>query len=358
MRLGTFHKKKKYYLNKVKLNFLSIFNFGKNKLKPDTKLIRSCLLIHDNQKFGDLIVMSSLYREFCQRGIEISILTTASGREFLESNNNIHQFFIKKSDSLKDTLAVCKKLREKKFDIVLDLFETMPSFSHSLILASCQRSYILGFDSWYKRYYTFYHRHDEDLTLHISTRASEVLGHFFAPPASGFNIDYDIPLPDDIEYKVREFISNDRIVIINPLGAKKICRLTEEQIFTLFSKTRARFPRHRIIFTGLQKDLKNIKLPDIEMLPFNHFMYTIALVKYSHYVISVDTALIHIASAYNTPTLGLYPNARRPSYPSHLIWAPNNARALQVVSPSFTVQDITTECLINSVDKLADMTEK
>ncbi len=95
----------------------------------------------------------------------------------------------------------------------------MPSFKHSLILSSLKDSYILGFDHWYKRYYSFYHPHDECLKEHMSTRAIEILKHIYGE--GKFSTNYDLHLPVDVEDKIKEFIGDTRIVIINPLGAKK-----------------------------------------------------------------------------------------------------------------------------------------
>ena len=75
-------------------------------------------------------------------------------------------------------------------------------------------------------------------------------------------------------------------------------------------------------------------------------------------MISVDTALVHIASAYEIPTLALYPNARQTTYPSHLIWAPNNCNALQIVSPTYTVKDISLDVLTDSVGDLLSTRQK
>lgn len=177
MRLGTFHKKKRFYINKIKINFLSfLFRKKINNQITEPAQVNSCLIIHDNNKLGDLIVLSSIYRELYSKGVKITILTNSKGGAFLSNNKNIFEFCIKESTGFLKMLTLCKHLRDLQFDIVLDPFETMPSFKHSLILSSLKDSYILGFDQWYKRYYSFYHPHDECLKEHMSTRATEILG--------------------------------------------------------------------------------------------------------------------------------------------------------------------------------------
>ena len=333
-----------------------MLSFFLNKKRNDgvnSKTIRSCLLIHDNNKIGDLIVLSSLYRELEKRGVKLSVLTTVTGRAFLSSNSKIHHFYTKESNSINELVKICNNLQCQHFDIVLDPFETMPSFGHSLLLFSLRSSYILGFDRWYQRYYSSYDLHDENLTEHMCTRANKILAHLYnSKPGEIFDLSYDLPLPDNIVNKIINFVRDSNIEIINPLGAKKICRLTSEQIENIYSRVRCIYPEYRVVFTGLPEDLQSISIPGIETLPYDDFMYTVALTKYSKFVISVDTALVHIASAYKVPTLALYPNARHPSYPSHLIWAPNNCNAIQIVSPSFTVKDISSDVIINAIDTL------
>lgn len=353
MRLGTFHKKRRFFINKIKINLLSLFLNKKRNEDVNSKNIHSCLLIHDNNKIGDLIVLSSLYRELEKRGVKLSVLTTVTGKAFLSGNSKIHQFYIKESNNINGLIKVCNQLRCQHFDIVLDPFETMPSFGHSLLLFSLRSSYILGFDKWYQRYYSSYDLHDEKLTEHMCTRANKILSHLYSNKSGEiFDLSYDLPLPDNIEHKITNFVGDSNIVIINPLGAKKICRLTSEQIYNIYSRVREICPKYRVIFTGLPEDLQSISIPGIEILPYDAFIYTVALTKYSKFVISVDTALVHIASAYKIPTLALYPNSRHPSYPSHLIWAPNNCNAIQVVSSSFTVKDISPDVIVNSIDTL------
>ncbi|WP_336220087.1 glycosyltransferase family 9 protein [Citrobacter amalonaticus] len=358
MGFGAFHKKKRYLINKIKINFLSLFFTKPKCIKANARTIQSCLLIHDNNKLGDLIVLSSLYRELANRGVKLSVLTTAPGQAFLSGNNKIHRFYIKKSNKISDVLALRKQLSRESFDIVLDPFETMPSFAHSLLLTAVRDSHILGFDKWYKRYYTFYHPHDENLTTHMCTRATEILRYFYTDESDKFNVSYDLPLSETIEKEIIKFVGNTKIIIINALGAKKICRLSHEQIDAIYSHLCLKYPEYRIIFTGLPEDIRSIAISGIESLPYKEFIYTVALTKRSQYVISVDTALVHIASAYEIPTLALYPNARQTTYPSHLIWAPNNSNALQVVSPTYTVKDISLDTLIESVDSLLTTHQK
>ncbi|BDY98432.1 hypothetical protein MUTS15_70890 [Escherichia coli] len=57
----------------------------------------------------------------------------------------------------------------------------------------------------------------------MSTRATEILKHIYGE--GEFSTDYDLHLPVDVEDKIKEFIGDTRIVIINPLGAKKYADL-------------------------------------------------------------------------------------------------------------------------------------
>ena len=87
MRLGTFHKKKRFYINKIKINFLSfLFRNKINNQITDPAQVKSCLIIHDNNKLGDLIVLSSIYRELYSKGVKITLLTNRKGGEFLSNN--------------------------------------------------------------------------------------------------------------------------------------------------------------------------------------------------------------------------------------------------------------------------------
>jgi len=351
MRLGTFHKKKKHLINKIKINFLSVF--FKNRRGPDIdgRNIKSCLLIHDNSKIGDLIVLSALYRILARKGIALSILSCGTGHAFLKAHPHIEQLFIKKSHSLTETLRLRRQLRAHQFDVVLDPFETFPSFGHALLLSGFRDSYVLGFDKWYKRYYSRYNPHDEQLNEHMSSRANVIVRQLFERDADD-DYRYDIAIPADVEDAVSALVGSSDVVVINPLGAKKICRLSSEQMLLIHSWFTHHHPGLRIIYTGHPDDLSCIPVSNIETLPYPDFIYTVALTKLSKYVVSVDTALVHIASAFNRSMLALYPQARTVEYPSPLIWAPNNEYALQIISPTHFVSDIDERTLINGLEML------
>lgn len=351
MRLGTFHKKKRKIINTIKINFLSVFFKNKYNVGVNGKIIKSCLLIHDNNKIGDLIVLSALYRILAERNISLYVVSTGTGHDFFKSHPHITQFFIKKNCSIYDTLKVTKELKKHNFDVILDPFETFPSFGHSLLLAGLKDSYIVGFDKWYKRYYSSYHPHDENLREHMSTRVKVIAEHLFGDDFV-FDDSYDLAIPEQIEKAVREFVGDTRVVIINPLGAKKICRLSPQQISLIHNWLRANYPQLRIIYTGHPDDLLQIKVDNVETLPYKDFIYTVALARLCDFVITVDTALVHIASAYERPTLAFYPAARDPAYPSPLIWAPNSKRAVQLISSTCHVSDIDSDTLLNGLHKL------
>jgi len=351
MRLGTFHKKKKHLINKIKINFLSLFLKNRRGPNIDSKNIKSCLLIHDNSKIGDLIVLSALYRILSRKGIALTILSCGSGHAFLNAHPHIDQLLIKKSNNMSELLKLRHQLRKRHFDVVLDPFETFPCFGHALLLSGLRDSYVLGFDKWYKRYYSRYNPHDEQLNEHMSSRTNVIVRQLFERDADD-DYRYDIAIPADVEDAVSALVGSSDVVAINPLGAKKICRLSSEQMLLIHSWFAQHHPGLRIIYTGHPDDLSSIPVSNIETLPYPDFIYTVALTKLSKYVVSVDTALVHIASAFNRPMLALYPQARTAEYPSPLIWAPNSECAEQIISPTHFVSDIDERTLINGLERL------
>lgn len=351
MRLGTFHKKKKHLINKIKINFLSLLLKNRRGPDVDSKSVKSCLLIHDNSKIGDLIVLSALYRILARKEIALSILSCGTGHAFLKGHPHIEQLFIKKSNSLAETLKLRRQLSERQFDIILDPFETFPCFGHALLLSGFRDSYVLGFDKWYKRYYSRYNPHDELLNEHMSSRTNVIVQEIFGCDADD-DYRYDIAIPADVEEAVSAFVGASDVIIINPLGAKKICRLSSEQMVLIHGWLAQHYPGLRIIYTGHPNDLSSMPVSNIETLPYPDFIYTVALTKLSKYVVSVDTALVHIASAFNRPLLALYPQARTAEYPSPLIWSPNNESAQQIISPTHFVADIDARTLIDGLESL------
>lgn len=354
MRLGTFHKKKKKLINLIKINFLSFFFKNRYNSSFTASELNTCLLIHDNEKIGDLIVLSALYRMLAEKQVKLYVMSAGTAHDFLKSNPHIAKFIIKKSNGFFDTLKMRKQLKKYHFDVVLDPFETFPSFNHSLLLSAFKDSYVLGFDKCYKRYYSCYDPHDEHMQEHMSTRVKNITKHLYGAEEI-YDDRYDLTIPDDIEKTIKDFIGSSQVIIINPLGAKKICRLTLDQISYIDKWLKAKCPEFRIIYTGHPNDLSDVDIDNIETLPYKEFIYTVALVKYCRYVITVDTALVHIASAFDRPMLAIYPAARSQTYPSPLIWAPNNKNAIQLISSTPFVRDIGVRTLSKELNRLFSM---
>ena len=107
MRLATYHKKKRFYINKIKNNFLSfLFRNKINNQITDPAQVKSCLIIHDNNKLGDLIVLSSIYRELYSKGVKITLLTNRKKGEILYNNKNIFELCIKESTGFLEKLTL------------------------------------------------------------------------------------------------------------------------------------------------------------------------------------------------------------------------------------------------------------
>lgn len=296
-------------------------------------------------------MLSALYRALAEKQVKLYIMSAGTAHAFLKTNPHITKFFIKKTDGFFDTLKLRNQLKNYHFDVVLDPFETFPSFNHSLLLSGLKDSYVLGFDKCYKRYYSLYDPHDECLCEHMSARVRVITQNLFNTEYQ-YAERYDLTIPEDVEKSIKAFIGSSQVVIMNPLGAKKICRLTPAQITTIETWLKENHPDLRVIYTGHPDDLLNISISNIETLPYKDFIYTVALTKYCSYVITVDTALVHIAAAFDRPMLAIYPAARNQSYPSPLIWAPNNKNAVQLISSTHYVRDIDEQILLTELNRL------
>ncbi|BDH44009.1 lipopolysaccharide 1,2-N-acetylglucosaminetransferase [Salmonella enterica subsp. enterica serovar Choleraesuis] len=352
MRLGIFHRKKKVILNKIKI-YLSGFLFLYRKVvRPLPEKIEKIVVIHNNKKLGDLIVFSSIYRELKSRNIHLTIITDPRSALFLRENKKIDDIIIKDDDGFNSLWKLRKKMRGNHYDLLIDPFETLPNYRHAILLLSIKASHVLGFDKWYHRYYDTFDRHDENLQEHISTRVLSIMKYVDKNCNSLLCGRYDLPISSALEYKVDKFVNNQKIIILHAFGAKKICCLSNDQIHSVYNYIRIKFPDSRIIFTGLPEDLRRIDIDGAEFSPFKTFSETIALTKAAYLLVSVDTALIHVAAAFTIPTVAIYPKAKNPYYPSVLVWGPNNKKAVTVVSDGFFVNELPEQPIQQAIDKI------
>ena len=176
------------------------------------------------------------------------------------------------------------------------------------------------------------------------------------------NSEYHVPLDTEAVQRVETFLTgkaNAPLLVLNPFGGDKSRRLNSAITKKMISAILNIQPTINIVvlFTTdtaaeVQKLCSDLAKDNVFYYPESRTIYdAIALVSKADWVISVDTAIVHIASGLNKPLLALY----NPDELNYVDWHPNSAKAIICFAEQVTPPDINAlvwQNLLPSLSKL------
>ena len=84
----------------------------------------------------------------------------------------------------------------------------------------------------------------------------------------------------------------------------------------------------------------------------DNFLYVLALVKYSDIILTVDTAIVHAANAFDKKMVSLYLDTSNREEKLSQVWAPNYKNAIQLLSKKWDISSVETSEIEESINKL------
>ncbi len=269
------------------------------------------ILIVQIGKLGDMILTTPLFSnlKLLYPRSEITVLASETNFEIPRYHKDVDHIMIYSKGSLK-TIFLLLKLRHCKFNIWID---PKPEYSRTsrvlLKYGKPVRSY-----GYCKDDCLF----DVDLALFregghavdINLAPLKALAPEFAIQAKLPSID----VPDDVSEKTAAFLRslNDKIVFVNLSAGKKNRVWGIENWKELLSQL-AKGGNYSIIVNAYgsgDKEMANELNKELDKVNIHiysgEYMEIAGIVKHSAVVISPDTAIIHMASAFNVPVVGFY----------------------------------------------------
>ena len=292
------------------------------------KTIKRILFIVTSGGFGDAIYLAGLFKTLSEDGYFIDIATI--NLQFPRFSNLA---FIETCFRLENT-DDCLAALEKQPDILIDLTWNGIKFweirNTLLKKATCYKattSPICAKLNLFDAHTNFWN------VAHISKRLAFIRN--FIQEGEGKipnekNLSPILPyiqISNNEETNAQNFIHqikthHQMIVLLNGIAGEQDRCLSDAQIQTILDKLKT-FKSIRIL---LKNDLcQRLSSNQIVALPTTSFTEFAAICKNCDVIISVDTSVIHIASAFNKPTIGIFaPNDRDfyPKYSTYDTYAP------------------------------------
>ncbi|WP_405354023.1 glycosyltransferase family 9 protein [Fusobacterium vincentii] len=292
--------------------------------------IKSILFLRYDGKIGDMVVNSLMFREIKKvyPNIKIGIVARGAAIDIIKDNPNVDKIYeyYKDRKKIKD-LAL--KIKEEKYDLLID-FSEMLRVNQMMLINLCGARINIGLDrkDWKLFDLSIESGKDFKWTEHITKR---YLAYLIKLGLKKENIDisYDIYLKNEKKYEIFfNKIKENKKLILNPYGASKHKSFSIETLENIINYLKDKDIAIILVYFGdkykelelLEKKYKYIYIPE----KIESILDTAILIKKSDYVISPDTSIVHIASAFNKKMITVYPPKGGKYGVDHLVWAPKS----------------------------------
>ena len=292
--------------------------------------IKSILFLRYDGKIGDMVVNSLMFREIKKvyPNIKIGIVARGAAIDIIKDNPNVDKIYeyYKDRKKIKD-LAL--KIKEEKYDLLID-FSEMLRVNQMMLINLCGARINIGLDrkDWKLFDLSIESGKDFKWTEHITNRYLAYLIKLGLKKES-IDISYDIYLKDEKKYETFFYkIKENKKLILNPYGASKHKSFNIETLENIITYLKDKDIAIILVYFGdkykelefLEKKYKSVYIPK----KIESILNTTILIKKSDYVISPDTSIVHIASAFNTKMITVSPPKGGKYGIDHLVWAPKS----------------------------------
>ncbi len=351
-KIRQWNRNKNYFLKKIKLKIVCFFLDKRKNNNFQLSGVKKVIILRDDNKIGDMIISTLLFRELNKCGLKVDVVSGKDNYCVIEYNNYIDNNYFLDNNFL-DFITLAFKLRRKKFDLLIDLGDSLSPTYFSFV-SIINAKHTLGFNkSEYKTYDLSISYND--FSAHITNRYKIVLDRL---GVLKYELNYDIFIPDDIIISVNEFLDRNKnkpIIIINPYTANIKRDLTESQITDLINGINSEYPSVQIVLIGSPRKIIDLNIDGAIKNPFSTFLSSAALVKKAVLVISPDTSIVHVACAFNTKLISLYGNnIISGGFINNKVWAPNYANAVQIIAEDNNISSIPVDDILFYVRKKLD----
>ena len=301
---------------------------GDNFLKDNN--IKSILFLRYDGKIGDMIVNSLMFHEIKKvyPDIKIGVVARGAAVDIIRENPNVDKIYeyYKDRKKIKD-LAL--KIKEEKYDLLID-FSEMLRVNQMMLINLCGARINIGLDrkDWKLFDLSIESGRDFKWTEHITKRYLAYLVKL-GLKKENIDISYDIYLKNEKKYEAFfNKIKENKKIILNPYGASKHKSFSIETLENIINYLKNKDTAIILTYFGdkykelefLEKKYNYVYIPK----KIESILDTAILIKKGDYVISPDTSIVHIASAFNKKMITVYPPKGGKYGIDHLVWAPKS----------------------------------
>ena len=343
--------------HRVKALFFALFRVLLKKARSgqmplDGRKMRKVLFLRPESKIGDLVislpVFDALRRHF--PGIKISVMCSPRNVALIEEDPRFDRIFLYRKNLWKDIKEVIR-IRREGFDGVLDLL-CDDSVTSLFLSQFCSRGKLrIGVGKRkYARYYEFNRYNSVDESRHIIANTLHLLDAFGidSQRETGFAAPFISGKSESVaEDFFRSLAPGGTLIGLNlSAGAPSRLWAREKQV-ALIEKIGQHDPSAGFIVITVPSDRERGRWlcekfsGRLTLIPNRLSIVDVAaIIRKLDLLITPDTALVHVARAFEVPVVSMYPGVKK----NTVLWRPYGQETGFVVAKHYgNIFDITVE---------------
>lgn len=273
--------------------------------------------------FGDVLMTSPVWKNIKMNdySCEIHLLTDKKIKETACLYSELSKVYGLDTSSLIKQIELIRNLRMEKYDFVIDLFCNPRSSFLTLLTNAPVR---IGFNVRLRKYAYNKLIPDEYRKKH------EVIHHLESLSFLDMKVITDrIYLPDSIKNEFNLKIKDQSFFTVAPMGKWKCKRFPENKMAEIINHIYDVFKLPSLVLYGDDEEMKRAEYIEsltnasCSLSPESDFMQMSAIIGKSLFLLTNDTAALHIAEALEKPIIAFFgptnPLTQGPRYSRHLI---------------------------------------
>lgn len=299
-------KKLKYFIKLKIISFL-MFLFFKRKSKPNLKVLKKVLVMR-NDCIGDMIVTTPFIRSLSKAGYEVFVSSRKTSLEIVNNNPYVSQTLLYNDRNFFELIKTIRLVRKHQFDLAIDVrFHRKLDLKHLLYCCFIRTSNLLSYNKSNMKPFNISLPYYES-KAHVTNQLKYYLSYL---NINFDSFDYDVFIDSQKQKMVDSFINQyvkpkSKFVVINPYGGSSYRCLSENQIKQLCYLFDNNYPEYKIIIIGQGNNFEKLSVKGSVKFQSPSITDVIPLIKKADLVITVDTSIVHLASAFSTKCISIY----------------------------------------------------
>ncbi|MEK6748719.1 MAG: glycosyltransferase family 9 protein [Pseudomonadota bacterium] len=301
--------------------------------------IQRILVLNIGDKIGDTTVCTLMYRELHRWNPDVKVDMVCGRQTFplVENNPYIDDIIVCKKGFFA-TIFLAEKLRRKKYDVVFDVRE-LTDASTLYLLKRMAGKVNVGFDR--NKYALHDILMDDGLKkIHVAERYGELLRVL---GIENPNLAYDLHVsPQDrneIAALLKQAAIDAQLIVINAYAAARYRNISLGRVGEIIAALqRSVWRNYSVVLVGppakraeLRQFVDKSRADKLYYFPeISSIMRVAALIGRARLVITPDTSIVHIASAFDTPQICFYRHDGADDLQNAIRWGPRS-RQHQVI---------------------------